>query len=425
MSPHEVAGLQGLAMAQGGSLTINPDTGMPEAFKLGGFFKSLLPMAVGAMMPQTLPMMYGIAAGAATGALVNKEDPLMGALTGGFGGMGGMDLAKGLSATAGSGSTAAGITGSTGEMGSNLLKSSAGGYSPASVINGVSVPNVSDIAANMDKSMINTGLNQANTSMFTNPGMINAANNTIAAGQGAGAGIGDFMSKQYEQLSKLGSGAKNLSGFGEPSAGAAWDTFKNAYIDPKTGTGALSNLQAIGKIGMPIGGAALGGLEASDLYGSSFDVDKLKDKYDPYATLNLSNDTGLRLLAGGGAIYDNSDNITPANLSRDGFGVGRLNNLAGEQARSQAETYGYAGGGAIAFAEGGGAEDLTGQDLALPEPTQGIAALPAAQPTQQGPTPEQMAVASTPPSTGGSIIEQVAFKIQQDPNYQPQNPIEL
>jgi hypothetical protein len=31
MNPKEVAGLQGLAMAQGGSLTINPDTGLPEA----------------------------------------------------------------------------------------------------------------------------------------------------------------------------------------------------------------------------------------------------------------------------------------------------------------------------------------------------------------------------------------------------------
>jgi hypothetical protein len=422
MSPHEVAGLQGLAMAQGGSLTINPDTGMPEAFNLGGFFKSLLPMAVGMMMPATAPMWAGVAAGAATGALTSK-DPLMGAITGGFGGMGGMDLAKGLSATAGSGSTAAGITGSTGEMGSSLLKSSAGGYTPASVINGVSVPNVSDIAANMDKSMINTGLNQS-PAMFTNPNMVNAANNTLAAGQSVGSGIGDFMTKQSEQLSTLGRGAKNLSGFGEPSAGAAWDTFKNAYVDPKTGTGALSDLQAMGKIGMPIGGAALGGLEASDLYGSPFNVDKLKDKYDPYASLNLSNDTGLRLLAGGGAIYDDSDNTTPANLSRDGFGVGRLNNLAGEQARTQAETYGYAGGGAIAFAEGGGAEAITGQDLALPEPAQGIAALPAAQPTEQGPSPEQMAAASAPPSTGGSVIEQVAFKIQQDPNYQPQNPIE-
>ena len=36
MSPSEVAGLQGLAMAHGGSLTINPQTGLPEAGFLDG-----------------------------------------------------------------------------------------------------------------------------------------------------------------------------------------------------------------------------------------------------------------------------------------------------------------------------------------------------------------------------------------------------
>lgn len=44
MTPGEVKGLQQLAMANGGSLTINPDTGLPEA----GFLKSLLPTLIGA-----------------------------------------------------------------------------------------------------------------------------------------------------------------------------------------------------------------------------------------------------------------------------------------------------------------------------------------------------------------------------------------
>lgn len=43
MTPGEVGGLQALAMAQGGSLTLNPDTGLPEA----NFLKSLLPMLAG------------------------------------------------------------------------------------------------------------------------------------------------------------------------------------------------------------------------------------------------------------------------------------------------------------------------------------------------------------------------------------------
>jgi len=44
MSPTEVQGLQALAMAHGGSLTINPETGLPEA----GFLDKLLPTILGA-----------------------------------------------------------------------------------------------------------------------------------------------------------------------------------------------------------------------------------------------------------------------------------------------------------------------------------------------------------------------------------------
>ena len=44
MSPTEVQGLQALAMRHGGSLTINPETGLPEA----GFLDKLLPTIIGA-----------------------------------------------------------------------------------------------------------------------------------------------------------------------------------------------------------------------------------------------------------------------------------------------------------------------------------------------------------------------------------------
>jgi hypothetical protein len=44
MSPKEVQGLQALAMAHGGSLTINPQTGLPEA----GFLQNILPTLLGA-----------------------------------------------------------------------------------------------------------------------------------------------------------------------------------------------------------------------------------------------------------------------------------------------------------------------------------------------------------------------------------------
>jgi hypothetical protein len=100
VNPDELRGLQGLAMSQGGSLSINPHTGLPEAFKLGGFFKSLLPTLVGgaaSMIPgmqfASYPMLTGILAGAATGALTNKNK-LLGAITGGLGGYGGFSIGR-------------------------------------------------------------------------------------------------------------------------------------------------------------------------------------------------------------------------------------------------------------------------------------------------------------------------------------------
>lgn len=74
MTPGEVSGLQALAMAHGGSLTINPETGLAEA----GFLKSLLPMVLGAIAtpltggainPLTASLLIGGGTAAITGDL--------------------------------------------------------------------------------------------------------------------------------------------------------------------------------------------------------------------------------------------------------------------------------------------------------------------------------------------------------------------
>ena len=74
MTPREVNSLQGLAMAAGGSLTINPDTGLPEA----GWLGNLLPMIIGAIAtpltgglinPLTASAIMGVGTAAVTGDL--------------------------------------------------------------------------------------------------------------------------------------------------------------------------------------------------------------------------------------------------------------------------------------------------------------------------------------------------------------------
>ena len=103
MTPGEVGGLQALAMANGGSLTINPQTGLPEA----GFLKNLLPTLLGVGL-SFIPGVGPMAAGMITGGIetVRTGDIGKGFLAG-LGAYGGANLAGGLRAA---GTQAAGLT---------------------------------------------------------------------------------------------------------------------------------------------------------------------------------------------------------------------------------------------------------------------------------------------------------------------------
>jgi hypothetical protein len=79
MTPREVAGLEAIARAKGGSLTINPQTGLPEA----GFLDDILPIAASAAL-----MYFGGPLGASIGQSMGLSGALaqgvgMGLLTGG------------------------------------------------------------------------------------------------------------------------------------------------------------------------------------------------------------------------------------------------------------------------------------------------------------------------------------------------------
>ena len=110
MTPGEVNGLQSLAMAHGGSLSINPQTGLPEA----GFLSGILPMLAGAALtvgtggvinPLTASMLVGGAGAVATGSL--SKGLMMG--LGAYGGAGlGAGLMGGAAGAVGAG--AAGLS---------------------------------------------------------------------------------------------------------------------------------------------------------------------------------------------------------------------------------------------------------------------------------------------------------------------------
>jgi hypothetical protein len=90
MAPQEIAGLQALAVANGSSLTTNPDTGLPEALSL----KKLLPAIIGFGLNYFVPGL-GSAVGSALGTSAAVGT---GVAVGGFEALRTGDLGKGISA---------------------------------------------------------------------------------------------------------------------------------------------------------------------------------------------------------------------------------------------------------------------------------------------------------------------------------------
>lgn len=113
MTPEEVSGLQALAMQHGTTMTVNPNTGLPEAGLLGGIFKKLLPSLIGA----GLMFIPGVNAIAAAGMVGLGSTVLTGSLKkglmAGLSAYGGASLARGL----GAGVASAAKTAATGAAG--------------------------------------------------------------------------------------------------------------------------------------------------------------------------------------------------------------------------------------------------------------------------------------------------------------------
>jgi hypothetical protein len=108
MTPNEVRGLQAIAMQHGGSLTINPETGLVEA----GFLDSILPMVAGAALTigsggVINPYMSAAIVGGVTGLTSGSLEK---GLTAGLSAFGGAGIGTALSA-AGAAGTAASTTG--------------------------------------------------------------------------------------------------------------------------------------------------------------------------------------------------------------------------------------------------------------------------------------------------------------------------
>ena len=158
MTPSEVHGLQSLAMAHGGSLTINPDTGLPEA----GILKGLLPTLIGAVLtpltggfinPFTAALLVGGVEGIRTGDIGKG-------IMAGLGAYGGAGLSAGL---AGLGAkTAATAAGAAGTLPTATLSATQGipGAIASSGVKAAAIPGVTGASIGMNPA-VNTALSQA------------------------------------------------------------------------------------------------------------------------------------------------------------------------------------------------------------------------------------------------------------------------
>jgi hypothetical protein len=436
MNQEEVQGLQALAKQHGTSLTINPETGMPEAFKLGGVFKALIPIAAGVMFPGFGASLFGgmqgigagILAGAATAALTGGN-PLLGGVTGALGGYSGAGLGNSFanlgSTAATTGTNVANVTAqnaATNVVGNTLMGQGATAFSspftsmftPSGIAGGaglgvgtvgnagiVAQGALSNAAGNaLTNQAMNASLTGANTAANAGNAINVAGTAQVAAptyGDKLKSGVEKFFSKETSYVDPVtgktvtGSGLDaykaSLPTRGGELTGVTKDAAGNVVSSTYNPVKGATNMDVFKKIGTPIGGALLGGVEASDLNPQinlseqeqkvyeQTGVDSAgkptfgyiaKSAFNPYRTLNLSGPSPLNLgqalklptptgYATGGTIqsggirdlYGTPDNQPTISPGLSGFGLGRLNNLAGEQAMTQAQTLGYAEGGDI------------------------------------------------------------------------------
>jgi len=230
MAPHEVDALQGLARAAGGSLTLNPETGLPEA----GFLSSILPMVIGAaaapftagaVNPWTVAALVGGVKGLASG---NLKKGLMAGL-GAYGGFGlgsalmGAGAAGAAGAGAGAGATSSGgvalsdaaSTGTQlGDLGSSAVKfggETAGAPSLYNIASPAALPAADTGSANaynlFSKSSLPTSVTSAATSSV--PAGTSALKTMAPIDRFAamGQGVSSFDPIAYAKANPLTAGA--------------------------------------------------------------------------------------------------------------------------------------------------------------------------------------------------------------------------
>jgi hypothetical protein len=254
MAPEEVAGLQALALKHGGTLTINPETGLAEA----GFLKSILPMIAGfALGPAGFGLMSSVGAGLTVGGVTAlSSGSLEKGLIAGLGAYGGSGLGESLM---GAGTNALSSAGANA-----VVPPAAESIVPQAVVPAATNVAATNVAAAAPDILGGTAGELASAYGYPAVPATNVAQavptttptiNPAELGAQAGPSTGDFA--RFDRASSPGLGASQMdklgAGFNAATAspGAAWEFAKaNAYPLGALGIAALSNMDEGGTPGL-------------------------------------------------------------------------------------------------------------------------------------------------------------------------------
>lgn len=313
MRPDEVEQLTAMSRANGGDITINPKTGMPEAF-LGNFFSALAPtaagLAAGALFPGA-PFLAPALAGGATSFLQGKRDPLsigMGALGGYGGGQLGASL-RGFGATkaatpelAGTAEIGGGTAGTSTFVPTDTTIGGANlGTPPTAVANSAAVgqpmPAYMQTQGGFTPTYTTRGPDftpQQVDVPYRDQFNVGPQQMLDTSGQPIPPLQGPVKQAAFEQGLDLGKGlAETGKGFGE----AVKDPME--YLKYRGGDDAFTG--GI-KTALPFAGAGAEAYMKGYYEDTPQPEDDRRRYYDPTRVLDLGGDTGLRLLAKGGKV---------------------------------------------------------------------------------------------------------------------------
>lgn len=371
MQPREVAGLQALAMQGGGTLTINPETGLPEAGWFGDILGAVAPIALGTLLGPAGLGMSALGAGMTTGlaGFALSGGNLAKGLSAGLGGFGGAGLGESLAAnvaetpliqevgtsglanassvpgttgvgmlTEGAGSTMAGTipysgySGATGALGADM------GFVPANVVGAAPT---------------SAALETASTSI---PKVASFGDKINTIGQGASKAIQhpmDFFGKTGPGTMMNGLTLASIPMAIQPEMPKApEDTgyqmkYEGVYTpqarQPRTPTPEeMTQL------------AAAGSPEYS-YFGAS----------NPYPGFNKGTGyaQGGMTMGGVANLYGSPDGTAAQNTLKEGYGLGRLNDLSAAASEGNAKEYGFDAGGAVPYMPGAPSYGIAPTDL--------------------------------------------------------------